>query len=89
MSYNIVRDCQSQYVFNGKFMYTVFQMAYFQYVNDMKDYFNINPNAYTFSSDFNEDSIASRQGQGVRRGYTPDSDSKEYMEKAKMYDKTH
>lgn len=55
----------------------------------MKDYFNINPNAYTFSSDFNEDSIASRQGQGVRRGYTPDSDSKEYMEKAKMYDKTH
>jgi hypothetical protein len=28
MAYNIVRDNQSEYVFNGKFMYTVFQMAY-------------------------------------------------------------
>ena len=28
MAYNIVRDCRSEYVFNGKFMYTVFQMAY-------------------------------------------------------------
>lgn len=38
MSYNIVRDNQSEYVFNGKFMYTVFQMAYEEYVNDLKVY---------------------------------------------------
>ncbi len=28
MSYNILRDNQSEYVFNGKFMFNVFQMAY-------------------------------------------------------------
>jgi hypothetical protein len=26
-SYNIVRDLQSEYVFNGRFMFTVFNMA--------------------------------------------------------------
>lgn len=26
-AYNIVRDLRSEYVFNGKFMYTVFNMA--------------------------------------------------------------
>ena len=28
MVYNILRDHQSEYVFNGKFMYNVFQMAF-------------------------------------------------------------
>lgn len=28
MAYKILRDNQSEYVFNGKFILTVFQMAY-------------------------------------------------------------
>lgn len=38
MAYNIVRDCRSEYVFNGKFMYTVFQMAYEEYIRDLREY---------------------------------------------------
>lgn len=38
MAYNIVRDSQSEYVFNGKFMYTVFRMAYEEYVSDLENY---------------------------------------------------
>jgi hypothetical protein len=35
-AYNIVRDLQSEYVFNGRFMFTVFNMAIQQYENGMK-----------------------------------------------------
>jgi hypothetical protein len=43
MSYNIVRDTQSEYVFNGKFMYTVFEKAYEEYLNNLKYYFTQSP----------------------------------------------
>jgi hypothetical protein len=36
MAYNIVRDKKSEYVFNGKFMSTVFEKAYEEYLSDMK-----------------------------------------------------
>lgn len=35
-AYNIVRDLQSEYVFNGRFMFTVFNMAIQEYEQDMK-----------------------------------------------------
>jgi hypothetical protein len=37
-SYNIVRDLRSEYVFNGRFMYTVFNMAIQEYEKDMREF---------------------------------------------------
>lgn len=37
-AYNIVRDLRSEYVFNGKFTYTVFNMAVQEYEKDMKEF---------------------------------------------------
>jgi hypothetical protein len=58
MTYSIVRDTQSEYVFNGKFMYTVFKMAYEEYVNDMKNYHMQNPGLQAVGED--SSNIASR-----------------------------
>ena len=35
-AYNIVRDLQSEYVFNGRFMFNVFNMAIQEYESGMK-----------------------------------------------------
>jgi hypothetical protein len=43
MSYNIVRDTQSEFVFNGKFMCAVFEKAYEEYLKNMKYYFTQSP----------------------------------------------
>lgn len=35
-AYNIVRDMQSDYIFNGRFMFTVFSIAIKEYEKDLK-----------------------------------------------------
>lgn len=45
-AYNIVRDLQSDYVFNGRFMYTVFSMAIQDYEEDMKDFMSDKENIF-------------------------------------------
>lgn len=37
-AYNIVRDMQSDFIFNGRFMFTVFGIAIKQYEKDLKQY---------------------------------------------------
>lgn len=37
-AYNIVRDMQSDYIFNGRFMFTIFNIAIKQYEKDLKQY---------------------------------------------------
>lgn len=61
MSYNILRDNQSEYVFNGKFMFNVFQMAYKQYLNDLKHFYGDKSNL--FEEEKFDSSVASRQEQ--------------------------
>lgn len=45
-AYNIVRDLQSDYVFNGRFMYTVFNMAIQEYEEDMKEFLSEKENSF-------------------------------------------
>lgn len=61
MAYNIVRDCKSEYVFNGKFMYTVFQMAFAEYIRDLKEYYSQNPGIYDVDSNAYNPNVASRE----------------------------
>lgn len=61
MSYNILRDNQSEYVFNGKFMFNVFQMAYKQYLNDLKHFYG--DKSSLFEEEKYDSNVASRQEQ--------------------------
>ena len=36
--YSIVREFRSEYVFNGRFMFTVYGMAVREYIKDMEEY---------------------------------------------------
>lgn len=47
MVYNILRDKQSEYVFNGKFMYTVFQLAFEEYLRDLEDFHKAENESYS------------------------------------------
>jgi len=67
MAYSIVRDCKSEYVFNGKFMYTVFQMAFEEYIRDLKDYYNQNPGIFDVSGKFYDPNVGSREEQDKKK----------------------
>jgi|LakMenEpi03Aug12_release.lakeMendotaPanAssembly.Ray.scaffolds.fasta_scaffold2901601_1 hypothetical protein len=41
-AYSIARDLQSDYIFNGKFMFTVFNLAIKEYEKDWKNYKDVN-----------------------------------------------
>ena len=81
MSYNIVRDNQSEYVFNGKFMYTVFQMAYQEYVSDLKIYHTQRPSLEENSHKF-DSNLASREEQNMRKGKANDPKAEQILLKA-------
>ena len=55
-----MRDCKSEYVLNGKFMYTVFQMAFEEYIRDMKEYYNHSPGIFDINNNFYNPNVASR-----------------------------
>lgn len=85
MSYNIVRDNQSEYVFNGKFMYTVFQMAYEEYAHDLEDYHRQRTGMFDEPSKF-DSKLASREEQNAKKGKSGDSDMQEVLKKAQQYE---
>ena len=42
--YNIVRDLRSEYLINGRYTYSIYQMAVQKYISDLKEYDEIGEN---------------------------------------------
>ena len=70
-------------------MYTVFQMAFEEYIRDLKDYYNQNPGIYDVSEKFYNSNVGSREEQDKKKNQakTDVNDLTGMLEKIQKYDK--